>query len=127
MHIDLKPENTLFVRGRLSGVVDFDNPYTGPLILDLANTLMWFCSSKGVFDVARARTICRAFVSKRIPTPAEKAALFDAYHYAVLSHVLMDIYLEYSKDYPSIRIPESYMLWGVDNLLSAEQRFPLTR
>ncbi len=127
MHIDVKPENTLFKNGHLSGVVDFDNSYNGPLVLDLANTLMWYCSRQGVFDMKKARIIYRAYAKVRKLSHTERNALFDTLHYAFLTHVLADIYLEFSKDYPMIRIPESYMLWEVDNLLASQQNLKITK
>jgi homoserine kinase type II len=126
MHIDVKPENTLFNRGHLSGIVDFDNSYNGPLILDLAATLMWFCSEKGKFNFPRAKIIYNAYNRARKLRSSELKAFFKAFHYAFLSHVLADIYLNYSKDFPEIELPESYMIWEIENLLETEKNLKIS-
>ena len=122
MHVDLKPENTLVDKGRLSGVVDFDNSYIGPLVFDLAHTMAWFCSKKGKFDARKAKAIYKGYISVRRLALKEERSLFDALHYSFLSHVLIDIYfLALGK------LPKSYILWGIDNLLAAEKNLAFTR
>lgn len=122
MHIDLKPENTLFVGGKLSGVVDFDNSYIGPLVLDLANTLMWFCSKDGRFDKSKAKAIYFGYQKVRKLTQQERRFFFEAFHWAPLTHMLIDIYFLALR-----KLPKNYILWGLNNLLETEKGFRFTK
>lgn len=122
MHIDLKPENVLFKKGRITGVVDFDNSYIGPLVLDLANTMMWFCSKKGKFNISQALAIYRSYQQTRKLTKQEKRHFFEALHYAFLNHVLIDIY---SQVYKKLSI--AYVRWGIANLLETEKNLNLSK
>lgn len=123
MHIDLKPENLLFQKRKLTGVIDFDNAYNGPLLLDLANTMMWFCSKNGKFNLQEAQTIYKSYVKVRKLNKQEKRYLFNALHYAFLSHMLIDIYLYVSK---TDRLPLSYIKFGIANLLETEKNLSIT-
>ncbi|MBU1036522.1 homoserine kinase [Patescibacteria group bacterium] len=122
MHIDLKPENTLFVKNKLTGVVDFDNSYNGPLVLDLANTMMWYCSKEGNFNLKRAKIIYDSYNKIRKLTTIEKKYLFKALHFAFLSHVLVDIYFLALK-----KLPQSYINWGLKNLLLTEKNLKISK
>jgi homoserine kinase type II len=120
IHIDLKPENVLFTDEELTGIVDFDNSYIGPLVLDLANTVMWFSSKEGEFDTSAAKTIFDGYASQRELPASEKESFCDTLHYAFLSHMVIDIY------YLALGLlPEDYILWGIDNLLKTEQNLAL--
>jgi len=122
MHIDFKPENTLFIKGKLTGVVDFDNSYNGPLIFDLADTLAWFCSKNGKFDMNGAKIIYQGYKSVRKLTTQEHQALFDALHRAFCAIVLCGIdYLNHKN------LPEKYIVWAVDNLLETQKNLKITK
>lgn len=98
-----------------------DNAYTGPLVLDLANTLMWICSAKGYFATQTARKIYSAYKKVRKLHTREQQSLFSALHYAYLSHMLVDMYLFCSK---KDRLPLRYIRWGITNLLTTESKLP---
>lgn len=122
MHIDYKPENVLFTGGRITGVIDFDNSYNGPIVLDLANTLMWFCSEKGKFNLDDAPVIYQSYKQVRKLNEQERNYLFEALHFAFLSHVLVDIY------YLALdRLPSSYIKWGMINLCETEKNLTITK
>jgi len=124
IHIDLKPENVLIKNKKLSGVIDFDNSYIGPLILDLANTLMWFCSKNGKFNFKKAKIIFEGYTKKRKISPREKKYFYNVFHYVFLSHMLVDIYLLVSK---KDRLNQKYIYWGIDNLLKTEKNIKLSQ
>lgn len=121
MHIDFKPENTLFVKNKINGLIDFDNSYNGPLILDLANTLMWYCSNSGIFNVKKARIIFAGYKQTRQLTKQEKYYLYDALQFAFLSHMLIDIY------YMQKDLPRQYILWGLKNLLKTQKQLAVSK
>lgn len=122
MHIDCKPENALFVKGKLTGVIDFDNSYNGPLALDLANTLMWFCSKKGKFDIDSALTIYQGYRQVRKLNKQEREYLFEALHFAFLSHMMVDFY------YLALhKLPLWYIIWGMANLCETEKNLIITK
>ena len=122
MHIDVKPENTFFNKNRLTGVVDFDNSYNGPLLLDLANTMMWFCSKRGQLDTKKTLTIFRGYQRARKNSGQEKKFLFEAIHFVTLSHILVDFYFFALK-----ALPISYIRWSIGNLLKAEKNLKLSK
>jgi len=93
IHVDIKPENVLFHHGRLSGVLDFDNAYLGPLLLDLAKAMVWFGTKNRRFDVEAARSIYYGYRKKRRLTPQEHASLYKAVKFAFLSHIFVDYYM----------------------------------
>ena len=124
MHIDVKPENALFSSGRLRGIIDFDNAYQGPILLDLANTMMWFCSGRGRFDLEGSLAIAQAYNAVRPLGTLERRSLFKAVHYAAVSHVLVDIDMMLHGRH---RLPLSYIRWGIKNLLETERRLSFTR
>jgi homoserine kinase type II len=90
IHVDIKPENVLFHKGKLSGVLDFDNAFIGPFILDLAKSIVWFGTRNKQFHVREALQIYRGYVEKRKLTKDEYSALYDAIKFAFLSHVFVD-------------------------------------
>lgn len=119
MHIDLKPENTLFTGRKLTGVVDFDNSHNGPLILDLANTIMWYCSKEGSFNMPAARIIFKAYDKARRLTGQERRHFVRALKYAQASHVFVNMYwLTLGK------LPAWYMRWGIRNLFATSSHLP---
>ncbi|MFA6098041.1 MAG: phosphotransferase [Patescibacteria group bacterium] len=121
MHIDFKPENALFTGQKLTGVVDFDNSYNGPLVLDLANTIMWFCSKNGRFNLKAALIIFRSYQSVRALNQSEKRNFIKVLHFAFLSHILVDMYhLALGK------LPLGYIRWGIKNLLLTEKDLKVT-
>jgi homoserine kinase type II len=122
MHIDVKPENTLFEKTRLSGIVDFDNSYIGPLILDLANTLMWYCSTPNKFDLIKAKNLYKSYQKIRKLNSLEKCYLYEALHFIYLAHTFVDIYWLSLK-----KLPKKYIIWGIDNLLSAEKNLKISK
>lgn len=94
IHVDVKPDNVLFHEGILSGVIDFDNAYRGPFILDLAKSMVWFgLEAEGTFSLEKASEILRGYVRGRRVTLAEYRELYTAIHYAFLSHIVMDYYM----------------------------------
>ncbi len=94
VHVDLSAGNSIFHKGELNGVVDFDNSYIGPFILDIGKSVMFFASSrKGKFDVKKAIVICRAYMRKRKLTRLEYKELYKAIKFAFLSHIFVDYYM----------------------------------
>ncbi len=93
IHVDIKPENVLFYHGRLSGVLDFDNAYIGPSLLDLAKAMVWFGTKRRRFDVEAARSVYAGYTKKRRLTPQEYAELYKAVKFAFLSHIFVDYYM----------------------------------
>lgn len=72
LHADLFLDNVLFEGAHLSGVIDFYNACSGPMLYDLAITCNDWCSNAdGSLDPARARALLGAYVALRPCTPAE--------------------------------------------------------
>ena len=92
IHVDIKPANVLFSQGHLSGVLDFDNAYIGPYVLDLAKSMVWLAISNRKFDLSRAIAVYKGYSRKRKLLPPEYAILYQAVKYAFLSHLFVDFY-----------------------------------
>ncbi|MGE8407736.1 MAG: homoserine kinase [Pseudomonas sp.] len=72
LHADLFRDNALFEGTHLTGVIDFYNACSGPMLYDLAITLNdWCCDDAGNIDGARARAFLGAYAALRPFTAAE--------------------------------------------------------
>jgi homoserine kinase type II len=66
LHADLFRDNVLFDGPHLSGVIDFYNACSGPMLYDVAITLNDWCSREdGALDLPRARALLGAYASQR--------------------------------------------------------------
>jgi len=76
LHADLFRDNVLFEGEQLSGVIDFYNACSGPMLYDLAIALNdWCVQPDGRFDLACAEAMLAAYSAKRTPNRAEAALL----------------------------------------------------
>nr|WP_298143549.1 homoserine kinase [uncultured Pseudomonas sp.] len=72
LHADLFRDNVLFDGNHLSGVIDFYNACSGPMLYDLAIALNDWCSeADGSLDQHRAQALLGAYAALRHFTPAE--------------------------------------------------------
>ncbi|WP_213878144.1 homoserine kinase [Pseudomonas sp. dw_358] len=72
LHGDLFRDNVLFEGTHLTGVIDFYNACSGPMLYDLAITVNDWCSdAAGQLDAPRARALLGAYASFRPFTAAE--------------------------------------------------------
>jgi len=72
LHGDLFRDNVLFEGTHLTGVIDFYNACSGPMLYDLAITINDWCSTDdGHLDLPRARALLAAYAALRPFTPAE--------------------------------------------------------
>ncbi|WPO99878.1 homoserine kinase [Pseudomonas sp. HR96] len=72
LHGDLFRDNVLFEGTHLTGVIDFYNACSGPMLYDLAITVNDWCSSAdGALDAPRARALLGAYATFRPFTAAE--------------------------------------------------------
>lgn len=127
IHTDCKPENTIFNKDILTGVLDFDNVYTGPQVFDLATTVMWFCCKNGEFKYTDARYIIDAYAKIRPLSQKEKGAFVLGIHNFVLTLSLIACYMceeEDPKPYtvPGRPLPYAFVEATFDNLLAAEKK-----
>lgn len=117
IHSDLKPENCLFKNNVLSGVVDFDNSYIAPLTIDLANTIIWFCTDKNNLNLKKAKILTNAYLGVRKLNKEENEYLPKAIHFVYLRNLLRGI--EY---FAMKKVEKDLVYWAIDNFLSAEQK-----
>lgn len=72
LHADLFRDNALFEGTHLTGLIDFYNACSGPMLYDLAITLNdWCCDEAGQIDPPRARALLGAYAALRPFTAAE--------------------------------------------------------
>jgi len=76
LHADLFRDNALFEGTHLTGVIDFYNACSGPMLYDLAISLNDWCSDEaGALDAPRARAMLGAYAGLR-PFTATEAQLW---------------------------------------------------
>lgn len=72
LHADLFRDNLLFEGGHLTGVIDFYNACSGPMLYDIAITVNDWCSHpNGEIDEERSQALLAAYSALRRFTPAE--------------------------------------------------------
>lgn len=72
LHADLFRDNALFEGGHLTGVIDFYNACSGPMLYDLAISVNDWCSdADGRLDPVRAEAMLGAYSARRRFHPAE--------------------------------------------------------
>ncbi len=72
LHADLFRDNALFEGTHLTGLIDFYNACSGPMLYDLAIALNdWCCDDAGIIDGAHARALLGAYSALRPFTAAE--------------------------------------------------------
>ena len=72
LHADLFRDNAMFEGTHLTGVIDFYNACSGPMLYDLAISLNDWCSdAAGALDAPRARAMLGAYAALRPFTAAE--------------------------------------------------------
>tara|TARA_Y100000310_G_scaffold282768_1_gene304237 strand:+ start:307 stop:1272 length:966 start_codon:yes stop_codon:yes gene_type:complete len=83
IHSDYHAGNILFDKGKISGVLDFDDGYYSYLIFDLADLLdNYVFDSRN--DFAKARLIVKNYEKERKLTRVEKESLFDALRFRIM-------------------------------------------
>lgn len=90
IHVDLKPSNALFRKDELTGVLDFDNMYRGPFLLDLAKSMIWFGMVGKKFNASVAKDVLQGYDQIRPLTFIERSLLYKALCFAFVSHVIVD-------------------------------------
>jgi homoserine kinase type II len=76
LHADLFRDNAMFEGTHLTGLIDFYNACSGPMLYDVAIALNDWCSDEnGVIDGQRARALLGAYASLR-PFTAKEAELW---------------------------------------------------
>lgn len=101
IHVDVKPDNILFSGGTLSGVIDFDNAYIGPFLLDLAKSMVWFGIEKTGFSMQKARDVYLGYAHKRKLTVLEYKELYRMVRFAFASHLYVDFYMKAAGKIPA--------------------------
>ena len=80
IHADLFPENLLFVRDRLEGILDYEAAGHGPYLFDIAVTLHACCHDGKNFSIEKCRKFLRGYQSVRKLSLKEKK-WFEYYLY----------------------------------------------
>ncbi len=93
IHVDIKPENVLFYHWKLSWVLDFDNAFMWPFLLDIAKSMVWFGTRDKQFSLDDAKNIFRGYTQVRTLSNEEQTYLYRAIKFAFLSHIFVDYYM----------------------------------
>lgn len=84
LHGGLTPDNSRFVRGRLTGVLDWETGARGPQVYDLALAINGWCWSEQRLDDARCRALLDGYRAQQPLTDRELRLLPDWTRYAAL-------------------------------------------
>lgn len=122
IHVDVKPDNSLFIGEKLKGVVDFDNAYFGPFILDLGVTMSWYGVTRGKIDMDKIKELYCAYSKGRKLNSLEMKFIFDALHFAILRNSLRALELLAQN-----RLPKKWVHDYLNCYLSAEKSFNMDR
>jgi len=121
IHVDIRPGNIFYQKGKLSGVIDFDNFYYGPLVLDIANTIIWNCAREGFVNYNLTDKLLRGYEKNRKLTSKEKKYLWPALNFLFASHIYEDMYGS-TFGYNSGKLPQSLIKWELKYLLPAQKK-----
>jgi len=112
IHVDIGPNNEIFIGNRLSAVIDFGNFYIGELMVDVGKTIMFNCCQGGRLNQNLLRKFIKGYESKRKFNINERNYLRKSILYAIYSHIWVDLY------HVTIKyVPESYALFLVKSFL----------
>ena len=76
IHADLFPDNTFFLDGKLSGVIDFYFACSDFLAYDIAVCLnAWCFERRGEFNLTKGRALISSYENVRRLEPRERAAI----------------------------------------------------
>ena len=112
IHVDIKPDNELFVGEKLTGVIDFGNTYVDPFIFDVGKTIMWNCLKKGQLDRKLITKFLEGYSGKRKLSRQERSYLKQSVLFAIYSHIWVDLY-----HVPIKYVPGKYTLFLVGKFL----------
>lgn len=112
IHVDIKPDNELFVGEKLTGIIDFGNFYIDPFIFDIGKTMMWNCMKRGNLDCGLSKNFLDGYATKRKLTSAESRYLKQSILFAIYSHIWVDLY-----HVPIRYVPQKYTLFLVNTFL----------
>ncbi|KKU16608.1 MAG: Homoserine kinase [Candidatus Jorgensenbacteria bacterium GW2011_GWA1_48_13] len=117
IHVDIKPDNELFVGDKLTGVIDFGNTYVDTFIFDVGKTIMWNCLNKRGLDGTLIKKFLEGYNKKRKLSKKENNYLKQSILFAIYSHLWVDLY-----HVPIRYVPESYTLFLVREFLPLARR-----
>ncbi len=112
IHVDVKPENELFIREKLSGILDFGIFYIDSLLIDIGKTIMWNCVKNSQLEEKLVTEFLRGYEKERKLTSEEKLLVNQAILFGIYAHLYVDFY-----HVPLKRVPESYTLGLVEDFL----------
>ncbi|MDZ7798162.1 MAG: phosphotransferase [Patescibacteria group bacterium] len=92
IHVDIKPENTLIKNNKLSGILDFDNSYIGPYLIDIGKTLTWYCIKNKKINWSYVKLFLKEYSKYRSFENCEKNNIEDIIKHAIASHIFIDYY-----------------------------------
>ena len=92
IHVDVKPDNELFIGNKLTGIIDFGIAYPGPLLLDIARTMIINCSRHGELNTKLCDNFLRGYSKYRKLTALEKNSLTRTLVFITYAMIYVDMY-----------------------------------
>ena len=117
IHVDIKPDNELFVGEKLTGVIDFGNTYEDAFIFDVGKTIMWNCVKRGKLEKNLISEFLNGYSNRRRLSGQEIENLNRSILFAIYSHIWVDLY-----HVPIKYVPERYAVFLVRRFLPIARR-----
>ena len=92
IHVDIKPDNELFVGQKLTGIIDFGNMYIDPLIFDVGKTIMCNCLKNGKLDKELMKNFLQGYESQRRLNRVERRYLKQSILSAIYTNLWVDLW-----------------------------------
>lgn len=86
VHVDLHDENVLFGGKKISAVLDWDDSFHGPFILDVGSAMRLWCAGRKKIDYKRVRCLIQSYETERKLQESEKKALKKSCFTVILWH-----------------------------------------
>lgn len=99
VHGDIFPDNTLFKRGQLAAIIDWEEVGVGCSLLDFAMAVVGMCFRNGRFHPELYKALLESYNAIRPMTDGEKSHITDAVRYAGLTLTIWR-FLQHNYYYP---------------------------
>lgn len=92
IHVDIKPENELFIKDKLTGILDFGISYHGPYLIDIAKTIIWNCTKDNKIDDLLLNQFLKGYNIYRKLDFNESTNLKKSILYGIYASIFVDLY-----------------------------------
>ena len=92
-HLDMKPENTLAKKNKITLFLDFDNCEENYLLLDIGRTLKWWCYDAKGYSKRKVALVLKEYEKYRPLTLQEKKYIKESIIFAIATQLYVIYHL----------------------------------